>query len=364
VSNSVGPGSPQGVQSVPSFERSKRFADANASAYHEPRQARDRVGLADSVYEPVCDGLERVKRRLHSLCENQSPFLAELLDHVLETKGKRVRPAITLLCSQFHPNDGKKAETMAAAVELLHIATLIHDDTVDNSDIRRGKVTVSKMWGRNAAVLLGDYVFATSATFVCDTENVRVIRRFSETIMELSSGELHEMVATYDWAQTREQYEKRIYNKTASLFTTASESGAVLSGAPESVVDALRHYGYSLGMAFQIIDDILDFEGNPDEIGKPVGNDLSQGIMTLPAIMYIERNSVDNPLVDYFKNPEDSESLKKAVAAIQSSSVMRDSYAVAEQYCDSALANLAALDNIPALASLKELVNYVVQRRS
>ncbi len=362
---SVQPGSKQ-VQSVPSFERSRRAAAGNSSVYRDPRQARDsvKVGLADYVYAPVKDGLERVKQSLHALCNNQSPFLAELLDHVLETKGKRVRPAITLLASQFHPNDGKNAETMAAAVELLHIATLIHDDTVDNSDIRRGKVTVSKMWGRNAAVLLGDYVFATSAIFVCDTGTVRVIRRFSETIMELSSGELHEMVATYDWAQTREQYENRIFNKTASLFMTASESGAVLSGGPEPVVQALRNYGYSLGMAFQGIDDILDFEGNAEEIGKPVGNDLSQGIMTLPAIMYVERNSVDNPVVTYFKNPEDTESLKKAVAAIQASSVMRDSYAVAEQFCDSALASLEKLDAIPALASLQELVHYVVRRRS
>ena len=162
---------------------------------------------AVSIYEPVQEGLDSVKEKLRRLVDPSPLDMAELLDHVLETTGKRVRPAITLLASRFHPHDERVIEIMATAIELLHIATLVHDDTVDNADMRRGKATVSRQWGRNAAVLLGDYIFATSATFVCDTGNIRVIRRFSETIMELSSGELLEMALTYNSGQSRTQYQ-------------------------------------------------------------------------------------------------------------------------------------------------------------
>ena len=146
------------------------------------------------------------------------------------------------------------------------------------------------------AVLLGDYLFATSATFVCDTGVVRVIRRFSETIMELASGQLIEFFTTFDPTKARKLYNERIYRKTASLFCTSAESGAILSDAPEHEVTALRQYGYNIGMAFQIVDDLLDVQGDASEIGKPVGNDLLQGVLTLPAIMLMERYPNDHPI--------------------------------------------------------------------
>jgi geranylgeranyl pyrophosphate synthase len=318
----------------------------------------------DRVYAPVREELDRVNGKLRGLTGAQPSYLAQLLDHVLETTGKRLRPAITLLASRFHPNDGRAALIMAAAVELLHIATLIHDDTVDNSDIRRGKATVSRMWGRNAAVLVGDYIFATSATFVCDTGNIRVIRRFSETIMELASGELNEMAGAHDIKQTRDQYFQRIYDKTASLFTTAAESGAVLSGASEDVVQALKAYGYNLGMAFQIADDIMDFEASSEETGKPVGSDLAQGILTLPTLIAIERNPGDNPIATLCRRPADAEALRQSVALAQEPSIMEEAFAVADQYSRKALDSLAAIGPVEARDSLEDLVSFLVRRRS
>ena len=316
------------------------------------------------IHAPVVERLGRVKDAIHDLVNQESPFLAKLLDHALETKGKRIRPALTLLASGFHPNDGANAETMGTAVELLHVATLIHDDTVDHSEVRRGKATVSKLWGGNAAVLLGDYVFATSAAFVCDTGNIRVIRRFAETIMELSSGELHEMADSYDWQQTRDQYFKRIYDKTASLFTTAAESGALLSGAPEAYATALKDYGYALGMAFQIIDDILDIEGSAKEVGKPVGNDLRQGVMTLPMILAQEQRTDSTAIRDYFAEPSDESLLERAMVMIGGSEVISEAYAVAEEYCRSALRSLNDLPHNRCHDSLEALVHYVIRRRS
>ena len=167
-----------------------------------------------SIYELIQDELEAVEEKLGSIGRQSSfaepSLLMELLGHVLDAPGKRTRPAITILASKFHPYDHDYPIIMASAVELLHIATLIHDDMVDNSPVRRGKATVSSRWGENVAVLLGDYVFATSATMVCDTNNVRVIRRFSETIMELSSGELSEISAAFKWDIPRESYWQRI----------------------------------------------------------------------------------------------------------------------------------------------------------
>lgn len=301
---------------------------------------------------------------LKGLAERGYPVLVRALGHVLETPGKRVRPVVTLLASSFAAHDEEVTETMATAVELLHVATLIHDDTVDDSDLRRGRATVSHLWGRNTAVLVGDYLFAASATFVCDTGNIRVIRRFAETIMELSTGELSEMDDAFNTSLTMDQYLDRIYNKTASLFTTAGESGAVLSGAPEDVVAALRSYARALGMAFQMVDDILDFQGTEAEFGKPVGNDLANGVITLPVIIAMARHPEDDSVGRLFERPEDPDLLNRAVRMVQGPEVTDAAYAVAREYGAKALHSLEALPRSPARESLEQLVHYVLKRRS
>lgn len=310
------------------------------------------------------ESLVRVEERLRAVGDVSSPYQARLLEHALKSTGKHMRPAITLLAANFNPHEHHLAETMAAAVELLHIASLIHDDTVDDSDLRRGKATVSSAWGRNAAVVAGDYIFAKSATLVCDTGNIRVVRRFAETIMDLSSGQLHEMADAHQSSQSKERYMNRIYNKTASLFTTAGESGAILSGAPEQIVQSLWEYGYNVGMAFQIIDDVLDFEATSQELGKPVGSDLAHGILTLPALFAIEDHKTDNPVLQWLENHADSKSLSKAVEFIQSTSAIEDARLSAKEFGDKALASLKKLDSNTSRYSLEELVQYVLDRRN
>lgn len=212
------------------------------------------------------------------------------------------------------------------------------------------------------AVLLGDYVFAASATFVCQTQNPRVIHRFSQTIMELSSGELLEYFNTFNFNQTRQDYTERIFRKTASLFRTAAEAGAILSGAPEETVEALRDYGYNLGMAFQIIDDILDYLGDVQEVGKPVGNDLLQGILTLPAIMFLERCPGINPIKTAYDEGKE-EGLRRAVAMILNSGVVEECFAVARDYCQKAARAIERLPDNPSRRSLLELTSYVMERK-
>ena len=336
-----------------------------------------------SIYAPIQAELLQVEGRLRGLRDTNTPHMEPLLEHVLASGGKKVRSAITLLAADFYPHEPENPITMAAAVELLHLATLIHDDTVDDSSLRRGKATVSSVWGKHVAVLFGDFLFATSATFVCNTRSVRVIRRFSETIMELASGELMEYFNTYDLQQARELYNDRIYRKTASLFSTAAETGAILGGAPEPQIQALREYGYNIGMAFQVVDDLLDVQGDAAEMGKPVGNDLLQGVLTLPTIMLVERYP-ENPIRTLFAadssrqaevhnggkvplaslpSPEVKENyVRQAIAMINNSTIVRDCYAVVREYCETASHALEILPQCPTRESLLTLSNYIWER--
>ena len=317
-----------------------------------------------SFYEPVKERLEKVNDALTEMAEKKHPFLARLLDHTFSTPGKNIRPAITLLASNFYPHDERNTEKMATGVELLHIASLIHDDTVDGAMLRRGKMTISSLWGPKAAVLAGDYIFAASATLVCDTGNIRVIRRFAETIMELSSGELQEMAETYNPEQSMRGYLVRIYNKTASLFTTAAESGAILSGAPEACSQSMRSYGHNLGMAFQVVDDILDLDGTEEEIGKPIGSDLANGVVTLPTLIAMQLRSCCDAVKRVLANPDDEDLMKEVVSLIQNESVLEESYEFASRYCEKALANLSGLPPCSSRDSLEELVSHVKVRRN
>ena len=317
---------------------------------------------AKSIYAPIRPLLDQAEECLHRVTQSDAPQIAPLLDYTMAKGGKRIRPAITLLASSFHPGDTRPPILMAGAVELLHLATLIHDDTVDNSDLRRGKATVSNLWGPHVAVLFGDYVFAAAASVVCDTDNVRVIRRFSETIMDLASGELMEYFGVFDPQQSRSIYSDRIYRKTASLFRTAAETGAILSGAPEPEVEALKDYGYQIGMAYQIVDDLLDVQGDALSLGKPVGNDLRHGILTLPAIMLMERYPETNPIKDLFQDREEVGNLEAALEMIQNSDIVDDCYQVIKSHCHAARKSLDFFPDCEARQSLVQLADYIWER--
>ena len=317
-----------------------------------------------TLFDPVRENLLRVQETLRrSSVVEQFPMLANMLDHILDFGGKHMRPGITLLCSKFAPCDAGPPVLMATAVELLHIATLVHDDTIDKANVRRGRPTVSTLWGKDVAVLLGDYVFAKSATYVCDTGDVRVIRRFAETIMALASGELQEYLSTFDASQTLEQYYRRIDDKTASLFTIASESGGMLAGLPEGPVDALRRYGHNLGMAYQVVDDLLDFEGDEEVVGKPVGSDLRQGVMTLPAILFRDRYTKDTSLAEAMAAKGEEAAVERAVTKIRQSRVLAEARRTAEGFAAKAQAALGEMPEGAPRRSLGALTEYVLARK-
>lgn len=319
--------------------------------------------MLEFVQEPIRPGLKRITDNLQNAANNEDAFLSELLNHVLQSKGKRIRPSVALLIALSQDNKEDNVEQMATAVELLHIATLVHDDTVDDSEIRRGQFTVHKLWGQNTAILLGDFIFSSAAALVSETDNVPVMHRFSQTAIELSRGALNETEEAFKH-QTKEQYLDRIYNKTASVFATIAESAGVLSDIPEEQVTSLRNYGYNLGMAFQIVDDILDFDGNSEELGKPVGADLANGLLTLPAFVVIDQDGNDDVFQASFTNPHDDDALQTAVNRVQQPEVITESYAIAHQYSKAAVAALSYLEASRAKESLTVLVDYATTRRN
>jgi len=319
--------------------------------------------MLNTIYEPVQEDLVRVEDRLRSVGEVDFPQLSKLLDYSLKSGGKRIRPALVLLSGKFYHYDPNYLLPMATAVEILHTATLVHDDVIDNSPVRRGRPTVNKAWGEDKAILLGDYLLAKSQELVAETQNWRVIKLFAQAFMTLSSGELNQAVNAFNLEQTRQQYRQRISAKTASLISLATESGAILSQAPEKSVEALKEYGHNLGIAFQIVDDILDFIGTEEEMGKPAGADLAQGTLTLPAMLVLERYPGDNPVIRLFRNEDRQKNVELAIELVRNSSIPGECYAVASDYCAKACQNLDLLPDNASRRSLITLAEYVVKRR-
>lgn len=317
-----------------------------------------------SIYEPIQDDLTRVEESIKAFCHtNDYPWMADFLAYILEDGGKRIRPAVVLLAAKFHRYDLEKLVPMATAVEVFHNATLVHDDSVDKSSVRRGKPSAVSVWGESVALLLGDYLFASSADLVCSTGNMEVTRLFARTIMKICSGQLKELMGAFNWRRGQAEYYEEIDSKTATLFATAAQAGAILSEAPRDEVEALKSYGHALGMAFQIIDDILDFIGDEKDLGKPVGGDLLQGTVTLPAILFSEKYPEDNPLRSVLENRGDRAEVQRFIDRLRDSSVIQECYGVAAGFTAQAHRAIEMLPESPPHRSLVGLTDYILERR-
>ena len=313
-----------------------------------------------SIFKPVQPEMAQVEDRLDEVARTAPLEMVDQLKHALKDGGKRIRPALTLLTGKFYKYNLDLLLPMATGVELLHTATLIHDDTIDDSQLRRGKASIKHRWGNSNAVLLGDYLFATSAGMVAETRNIRVIKLFAQTLMTICTGEIEESVSIFN--KSRERYFQTIGDKTASLFAAATESGAVLSKAPEDVVQSLKSYGYNLGMSFQIVDDILDFVGQKETLGKPVASDLSKGIFTLPVILLFERPESDDIRAAFEKDSR--RGTKQLMEMVHNSSVLDEGYRIARDFTSRACSALEQLPRNTIYNSLTDLAGYVTERKS
>jgi geranylgeranyl pyrophosphate synthase len=330
-----------------------------------------------AILELVGDDLQRVEQKMRSMGDGAYGPLAHAFLQLLGSGGKRLRPALALAAYDLASgpvsgDDRAKAIFMAAAVETLHNATLVHDDLIDNALVRRGSTTLNAVWDKGATVLAGDYLFARAAGFAAETENTRVVQLFADTLRIICEGELRQHFSSREWDQPKDSYYTRIFAKTASLFASATRSGAILAGAAETAEETLSDYGRNLGMAFQIVDDVLDYTGDKSVLGKPVGGDLRQGIVTLPFFYFMQTHprpaeivaQLDGSAPPTTRDSADGSSagVDDIVAQIRASDAIPQALGEARTFAGRAQDCLSFFPASPIREAMHELAEFVVAR--
>ena len=313
---------------------------------------------------PIQPLMDQVEDLMQMQSRGHHSELGAALDHLLSSGGKRIRPALSLLTGSMLGANTSRMITLAASIELLHTATLVHDDLIDGSLLRRGIPTLNAQWTPAATVLTGDFIFARAAGLAAETRSVDVERLFAETLSSIVNGEITQMFGSRGLAN-REDYYRRIQAKTASLFELATSAAAMLSPVHKNAQAAVRRYGHVIGMAFQIVDDVLDFSGDQVTVGKPLASDLRQGLITLPALYYIESHPDDVDMREILDgNRYNEERLNRVIAAIRASSAIEQSMQEARQFVEEGLTALSDQPQGVEHQALEDLAHYIVRRQS
>lgn len=315
-----------------------------------------------NFFSPIQSRIQNVEDRMREQPDGHHPELYAALEHLLSSGGKRVRPAVALLTGGMYGADPDRLVTLGAAIELLHTATLVHDDLIDGALFRRGIATLNASWSPAATVLTGDYVFARAAKMAAETNSIQVMQIFADTLATIVNGELTQLFTSRGLA-SREDYYRRIYAKTASMFVLATTAAAMLSPVDAETIQSARQFGNDIGMAFQIVDDILDFTGEQATVGKPVAGDLRQGLVTLPALYYFEAHPDDPDFHAILKGQFYSEErLERIVGDIRRSGAIEQSMDEARTYITCALDTIHLQPECTERYALEELAEYIVQR--
>lgn len=317
---------------------------------------------ATALFASVQDGLAAVERRLRETVAGEHGALTAATERLLNAGGKRLRPAICLMAAGACGADAERAVSLAAAVEMVHTATLVHDDLIDAAGLRRGVPTLNANWPADAIVLAGDYMFARAAGLIARTRHPDVIDLFAQTLMTIVNGEIRQRFSGQGCV-SRDDYYERIYAKTAAMFVLSTQAAALLGEAAPAAQQALREFGHRVGLAFQIVDDVLDFIGAPDQIGKPVGSDLRQGVFTLPAIYYVQAHP-DDPDVKALCNGNagDAGAVRRVIAAVRASGAVDQALQEARALEVRARLALERLAPSPYSAALSAVSRYIVAR--
>jgi len=249
-------------------------------------------GLTE-IFQPVRDELLKVEREFARHLESRVELIPQMGKYVQMSGGKRVRPAVLLMAARLCGYTGDRAVLNAAVVEFIHTATLVHDDIIDGAETRRGRLTAHSRWGSDVTVLLGDYLYIRSMAMALTQDSLEVVRLLCDVTLRMIEGELYQLTKTGDAGITEDEHLEIIRRKTAFLFSGCAEIGAALGAATTAQRDALKEYGFDLGIAFQIVDDVLDYVADESALGKPLGGDLREGKVTLPIILLLQRTGPD-----------------------------------------------------------------------
>ncbi|MBO8163004.1 MAG: heptaprenyl diphosphate synthase component II [Brevibacillus sp.] len=321
------------------------------------------MNLVD-IYVQLKGDVEYIERELERSMDARTMELYQSSTHLLKAGGKRIRPVFVLLGGKWGSYDLERLKLVAVPLELIHMATLVHDDVIDDADKRRGRETVKAKWNNRIAMYTGDYIFARALNIATRLDNPRVHQILSKAIVEMCKGEIEQIRDLYNWNQGLKHYLRRIKRKTALLIAISCQLGAIASEAPEERIDSMYRYGYNVGMAFQIADDLLDFTATEKQLGKPVGSDLRQGNITLPALYSLWNGGRDgHRLRSWIEEGKLNEHIEEAIALIRGGEGIAYSRALAGRYLDRARAALADLPDNATKRSLLEIANFIVERK-
>lgn len=329
------------------------------------RPAKAAKPSLDGLLALVGDDLLRVNQLIVDNMANPVPLIPQLAGHLIAAGGKRLRPILTLAAAQLCGYQGDRHLGLAACVEFIHSATLLHDDVVDESKLRRGLDTANAVWGNQASVLVGDYLFSRAFQLMVADGSLEVLEILSNASAVIAQGEVHQLATTNNLETTIEDYMTVIRSKTATLFAAASSIGAVVAERPAAERDALDAYGMSLGVAFQLVDDYLDYAASQEKLGKTVGDDFREGKMTLPVVLALQR--ADAQERDFWRRTlEDldqrDDDLAHAMALLDKTGALADTRVEAERFGALARQALALFPDCPAKREMHEVIDFCIAR--
>jgi octaprenyl-diphosphate synthase len=323
------------------------------------------VSPVERLHALIAAGMAATDKLIHARMTSGVALIPDLARHLIDSGGKRLRPMLTLAAAEAGGYAGDHHIRLAAAVEFIHTATLLHDDVVDESALRRGKVSANLMWGNKPSVLVGDFLFSRAFQLMVETDNHAVLDILAGASAVIAEGEVMQLKSTNNLSVTEEHYLNVVSAKTAALFAAAAESGALLSGQGDAYVSGMRAYGQNLGIAFQLVDDALDYSGRQALMGKTVGDDFREAKMTLPIILaHARAHDGDRPFwkrVIETGNQTESD-LDRAITLIEQTGAMQETMSRARAYADEAKAALKVMPHSDIKRALADIADFCVER--
>lgn len=316
------------------------------------------------IYQDLKSDMQVIETHLEQSIKSNESILQKASSQLLKAGGKRIRPVFVLLSGKFGRYDIERLKYIAASLELIHMATLVHDDVVDDADTRRGKKTVKARWDNRVAMYTGDYILARALDVVTELKNPEIHQSLARVVVEMCKGEIQQIKDLNNWNQELKHYLRRIKRKTALLIAVSCQLGAMVSDCTPEVIRRLYQFGYHAGMAFQITDDILDFTGNEKSLGKPAGSDLRQGNITLPALATYHHPLHGEKLRDWVKRGSLQEHMDEAIELIRNGPGIDFSKKLTQRYNAKAQQALNALPDISSKESLIAISHFIQDRKS
>ncbi|MFB1050492.1 heptaprenyl diphosphate synthase component II [Paraliobacillus sp. JSM ZJ581] len=317
------------------------------------------------TYSYLKSDLQVIEQGLEETIHAKHPILNDASTQLLKAGGKRLRPIFVLLAGHFGDYNLSHLKSVAVSLELIHMASLVHDDVIDDAKLRRGEPTVKEKWDNRTAMYTGDYIFARSLEYLSNLNNPRAHQILAKTMIDLTVGEIEQIKDKYNYDQHLRHYLRRIKRKTALLISSSCQLGAIAANVPIEQERQLKQFGYYIGMSYQIIDDILDFTSSSKQLGKPSGSDLIQGNITLPTLIAMKDKAFYNEIVEVFSHQTIHQGqIDPLIEYIRNSDAIEKSFQISNRYLNKACKSLETLPDIKAKKTFEEITNYIGKRKA